>query len=150
MELQFSRVTVLWWLYFSLFDESHTETQRYFIDITNCGERTDSECAEYFKFIAGKYCQIARHPLCSQYSLKDYDCAYGQHSCPSITTCTTIAGGYECNCGTGYEYDGSNCTDINECDTGEHRCSRQKRCTNIQGGYKCCIDTNCNNEEVID
>jgi len=61
----------------------------------------------------------------------------GGQECDSDATCTNNAGGFSCECNSGYSGDGFTCTDIDECATGENNCDDNATCTNTDGGFTC-------------
>ena len=57
------------------------------------------------------------------------------------TTTSTTTGTTLPSCDAGFEYNGTECMDINECQRGTFECSEQQVCVNNLGGYKCkCAD----------
>ncbi|MCG8424826.1 MAG: hypothetical protein MJE77_43615 [Proteobacteria bacterium] len=68
---------------------------------------------------------------------------------PDTTACESNAGvcgagqcrdqgkGYVCDCQSGYEFDGTTCTDIDECAGNEHDCDINATCRNIEGAFEC-------------
>eukprot|EP00933_Yihiella_yeosuensis_P080566 TRINITY_DN94014_c0_g1_i1.p1 TRINITY_DN94014_c0_g1~~TRINITY_DN94014_c0_g1_i1.p1 ORF type:complete len:1178 (+),score=165.71 TRINITY_DN94014_c0_g1_i1:31-3564(+) len=57
--------------------------------------------------------------------------------CPLVAACVNTAGSFRCNCNTGYEGDGSVCTNVDECAKGTHNCNAKADCTDTLGSFKC-------------
>ena len=58
-------------------------------------------------------------------------------ACGFTAVCMNTIGSFTCICPLGYEYDGTNCLDINECGDGSASCSENSDCVNTEGGFVC-------------
>ncbi|XP_028416921.1 fibrillin-2-like, partial [Dendronephthya gigantea] len=77
------------------------------------------------------YLATLTKPLLVSFSTLDRDpCGYNAN-------CTNTNGSYICECRTGYEGNGTNCTDIDECEKGTHKCDKNAKCTNTPGSFNC-------------
>ena len=56
--------------------------------------------------------------------------------CATNANCTNTEGSYECNCGKGYQGDGTTCDDKDECEN-DKSCSVNEYCKNNVGSYSC-------------
>lgn len=67
---------------------------------------------------------------------KDVDeCA--NNPCADGAECVNMAGGFKCNCPSGFSDAGNGeCVDINECGR-QNACGINAKCINIPGSYKC-------------
>ncbi|CAH1801619.1 unnamed protein product, partial [Owenia fusiformis] len=63
----------------------------------------------------------------------------------TLTSCTE---GIMCACDDGYEYNGSNCTNIDECSIGTDSCKTAPACSDTDGAYTCSYDNECGCEHT--
>ncbi|XP_022779835.1 protein kinase C-binding protein NELL2-like isoform X1 [Stylophora pistillata] len=64
------------------------------------------------------------------------ECASGNHSCPTNSSCKNIFGSYICECSHGYA-EKRHCIDLDECKLELHECDKHADCTNTMGSYNC-------------
>lgn len=65
-------------------------------------------------------------------------CYDGTHACDTTARCQPGTGlDYTCECATGFQGDGRDCTDIDECATGFNRCGAHSLCLNLPGSFRC-------------
>ncbi|XP_059508606.1 uncharacterized protein LOC125460920 [Stegostoma tigrinum] len=57
--------------------------------------------------------------------------------CGANASCILQDGSFRCSCGTGYTWNGSVCTDVNECESGSHDCHSSASCSNSPGSFRC-------------
>ncbi|XP_041071625.1 uncharacterized protein LOC121293089 isoform X4 [Carcharodon carcharias] len=57
--------------------------------------------------------------------------------CGPNASCTQQDGSFRCSCVTGYTWNGSVCTDVNECQSGSHDCHSSASCFNSPGSFQC-------------
>ena len=68
------------------------------------------------------------------------ECHDRSHNCHRSGDCLNSDGSYFCQCQTGWEGDGVECTDIDECLIGTYNCPIHNECVNTDGSYYCtCI-----------
>jgi hypothetical protein len=72
-------------------------------------------------------------------SLGPIDCSDGT-PCPANSLCDEDSGFCECKDGFEPQFDGLQCTDIDECEAGTAECQENSTCKNLFGSYTC----NCN------
>ena len=68
------------------------------------------------------------------------ECLSGAHDCHSNAFCNNLAGTFDCYCMTGYEGNGTSCTDVDEClmtSSLPNNCSSAASCQNLDGTYSC-------------
>ena len=59
------------------------------------------------------------------------------HDCHPDAACTDNAGGWACECNTGYTGDGQSCTEDDECALQTDDCDANAACTNTPGAWEC-------------
>ncbi|XP_078423674.1 uncharacterized protein LOC144696332 [Cetorhinus maximus] len=57
--------------------------------------------------------------------------------CGPNASCIQQDGSFRCTCVTGYTWNGSVCTDVNECQSGNHDCHSSASCFNSPGSFRC-------------
>jgi len=63
----------------------------------------------------------------------------GEFQCAGAASCVNTTGSETCTCNTGYQGNGTSCTDCNECagQCGGNDCSADALCTNTVGSFTC-------------
>ncbi|MFI5306668.1 MAG: EGF domain-containing protein [Polyangiales bacterium] len=61
-------------------------------------------------------------------------------SCDANATCDDGSGVIKCTCNTGFDGDGTTCTDVDECMTNNGGCGANATCKNLNGGFSCECD----------
>ena len=71
--------------------------------------------------------------------------------CPKSGSCKYNDHEFECQCQTGYAFDGTDCTNIDECNTKTHHCSNEATCSDTIGSYSCsCLNGYTGNGRTCD
>ncbi|XP_063804473.1 nidogen-2 [Pseudophryne corroboree] len=74
----------------------------------------------------------------SQEQIQVNPCFDGTHMCDTRAQCQPGAGlNYTCVCASGYQGDGTDCTDVDECDVRLANCGQNTQCLNLPGSYRC-------------
>ena len=80
--------------------------------------------------------------------MKD-ECHDRSHNCHFSASCLNSDGSYFCECQSGWEGDGVECTDIDECLIGNYDCPINNNCANTDGSYYCtCISGYTDGSEI--
>ncbi|XP_071972207.1 nidogen-2 isoform X1 [Engystomops pustulosus] len=67
-----------------------------------------------------------------------HPCFDGTHVCDTRAQCQPTSGlNYTCDCASGYQGDGRDCTDVDECEAGLANCGLNSQCLNLPGSYRC-------------
>ncbi|RXN22124.1 pro-epidermal growth factor-like protein [Labeo rohita] len=103
---------------------------------------TESDDGESTDRLRNKTLNDESTPLAMLYTermVSDVDeCKTGLADCSiSEAECVNTAGGYFCQCKTGFSGDGHHCMDIDECRLVMHSCDENAECLNAVGKYQC-------------